>query len=120
MHYRLKGHTPVRCSMLEWGRWMQDADRHVGLTEIGSLQISTVFLGLDHNHGLDRREKRPVLFETMIFGIDEDDGYQTRCCTWEEAEAMHVRAVALATERVRAADAMIAASANKSIVDKSN
>tara|TARA_R110002050_G_scaffold124575_1_gene243753 strand:+ start:2960 stop:3292 length:333 start_codon:yes stop_codon:yes gene_type:complete len=51
---------------------------------------STIFLGFDH--GID--DNKPVLFETMIFGGD-NDGYQTRCCTHRQALAMHREAVKL-------------------------
>jgi hypothetical protein len=81
---------------------METENRHVAVTFVGVLQISTVFLGLDHSF---RESGPPILFETMIFGDDEDD-YQRRCATWEEAEAMHARAVEIAVDRVRKADAM--------------
>lgn len=43
------GHTPVPCEDLhEWGKWFETADRHVTLTEVGELSVSTVFLGSDH------------------------------------------------------------------------
>ena len=53
--------------------------------------VSTFFLGLDHAFG----GGPPLLFETMIFGMPErSEEYQERCSTWEQAEAMHERAVA--------------------------
>jgi hypothetical protein len=83
--------TPVHTDdVLVWGRYFESADRIVAKTEIGEAQISTVFLGLDHNWG----EGPPLLFETMIFGGSHDE-YQERCSTWEEAEAMHETACAL-------------------------
>ena len=39
---------------------------------------------------------RPArIFETMIFGaaFSGDDEYQTRCSTWDEAEAIHRAAI---------------------------
>lgn len=77
---------------------MENADRRVGETEIGALFISTVFLGLDHNFArlFDGGPHVPILFETMIFGFDDDDRYMTRCATWEQAEAMHRQAVLIA------------------------
>ena len=91
--YILKDKVPVECPDLHtWGKWMETADRHVDRTEITpEIEVSTVFLGLDHNWG----EGSPVLFETMIFGgthAEEQDRYTT----WEDAEAGHKRAVALA------------------------
>jgi hypothetical protein len=60
---------------------------------VGEANVSTVFLGLDHNFG----GGQPVLFETMVFG-GEHDGYQSRACTYEEALAMHDRVVAMLNE----------------------
>lgn len=49
-----------------------------------SVDVSTVFLGLDHNWG----GGPPLLFETMIF-TDGEGGYCRRYSAWEEAEAGH-------------------------------
>lgn len=96
MYYILQGHEPVRVdSIEEWGAWWAKADRRVrksrvlgvGEAEAASVEVSTVFLALDHQHG----KGPPLLFETMIFG-GEHDQYQTRCTTWDEAEAMHKKA----------------------------
>ena len=47
-----ENHDPVLCSdLMEWGRWLETADRHVAQDEIGDVRVSTVFLGLDHNFG---------------------------------------------------------------------
>ena len=53
-------------------------------TKVGNIEISTVFLGLDHSFG----GKKPLLFETMIFGgkLDQE---QERYTTWEQAEKGH-------------------------------
>jgi hypothetical protein len=115
--YILIGQTPVPCEdLLEWGRWMQDADRIVLRTVIGEWRVSTVFLGLDHQFG----QGPPILFETMIFLTaaerrpDEslDDmfqrtrpleeaadqklvDYQRRYSNWSSAECGHEEAVRL-------------------------
>lgn len=76
-----------------WVLWMSNLDnRTVGKTTVDEMEVSTVFLGMDHNFTGDGD---PILFETMIFHIGDkgDDSYMERCCTWEEAEAMHERAV---------------------------
>jgi hypothetical protein len=75
--YILVGQTAVPCDdLLEWGAWLETADRTVGRTVVGPYEVSTVFLGLDHNHVYlimsemypDRKlDTRPVLFETMVF-----------------------------------------------------
>ena len=36
--------------LVEWGQWMQEEQQRVALDFVGSVRISTVFLGLDHNH----------------------------------------------------------------------
>ena len=95
--YILDGKEPVPCGdLLEWGRWLETADRHVAQDRIGPYRVSTVFLGLDHSFGCGP----PLLFETMIFGPGFDrDEYQERCATWEEAEEMHIKALDVARSR---------------------
>ena len=101
--YTLIGRLAVPCfDLMEWARWFETADRVVARTDVGPLRVSTVFLGMDHSW-----EGRPHLFETMIFG-DFEEGYQTRCATWDEAEQMHMVAVEHAEELVARADAMLA------------
>jgi len=92
MYYILKtDKQPVEADVLTWGVFFEnDANRRVAHTFLGLSEISTVFLGLDHNWG----DGPPLIFETMIFG-GRHDGYQTRCSTWEEAEAGHREAVSL-------------------------
>lgn len=64
----------------------------VGKTKVGKAEVSTVFLGLNHNW----LRGEPLLWETMIFGGPHSDEYQERCSgTWVDAEAMHNRAVAM-------------------------
>jgi len=83
--YILAGKTPVAClNLYEWAKWHDTADRQVARETIGESEISTVFLGLDHQWG----EGPPILFETMVFGgklADEQDRYST----WDEAVAGH-------------------------------
>jgi hypothetical protein len=110
--FRLEGHFAVPCAADEYIQWMMWGDRRgvdvrrVAETRVGTLWVSTVFLGLDHNFG-DAGD--PVLFETKIFSEDAggDDYYQTRCSTWAEAEEDHRVAVAIAERRVRAAAASV-------------
>jgi hypothetical protein len=83
--------------VLEWGKWFEAADRHVGNTYLPKkrrffyIHISTVFLGLDHGY----RSPDPVLWETMIFGGVHDQ-LQWRYTSEQEAQAGHFRAVRLA------------------------
>lgn len=84
--------VPVPCNdLMEWGKWLETANRHVAKEMVGDVRVSTVFLGLNHSYG----NGAPLLFETMIFG-GPHDGHQTRCTFWDEAEKMHAEAVAMA------------------------
>ena len=93
-HYILDGHKPVKCDLMTWGRWFEKADkaRIVKQEKTGDVEVSTVFIGIDHQWG----KGPPLLFETMIFGGPHDQ-YQERYSTWEEAELGH----ALAVERAQ-------------------
>ncbi len=88
-HWILVDREPVKCTLLEWGKWFETKERIIEHTYIDEVRISTVFLGIDHNfHGTGR----PILFETMIFGGDHDQ-YQDRCATYDEAKKMHTKAL---------------------------
>jgi hypothetical protein len=104
--YKLIGRLPVPCDdPQEWATWYGNSDnRRVAETQVGPLRISTIFLAIDHSFF----DGPSMLFETMIFD-DGDDSYQTRCETWDEAEAMHKRAVELAEVLVEVAEASVGA-----------
>lgn len=100
-YYRLDGQTPVpESDTLAWARWFESASRRVARDEwtdpvLGEIDVSTVFLGLDHN---PFREGARQLFETMVFLTSDSHwpaGLQTRYATWPQAEAGHVKIVAL-------------------------
>ena len=83
--YILEGKQPIKVDdILEWARWYQTGNRIVEQTQIGDVKVSTVFLGIDHA----LRCGEPILFETMIFGGD-DDQCQARYSTWDEAVKGH-------------------------------
>jgi hypothetical protein len=106
----------------QWAQWLETADRTIGLTRVGPLEVSTVFLGVrtvDNFLASDR----PVLFETMLFGDEAaiaelaalnpadrsiiarvlgSADFQRRYATRAEAEAGHAEVVALVRERVAA------------------
>lgn len=92
MRYRyiLDGRMPVEeADLMKWAKWFERADRKVALTALGGgVEVSTVFLGLNHNWG----DGPPLLFETMVFG-GEHDSYQQYHSTWEEAEEGHKQVV---------------------------
>ncbi len=68
-----------------WGKAM-DCCRRIAFDRVGKIEVSTVFLGLDHSFG---GGGEPVLFETMVFGDGGGDEIQQRYCTLEEAKAGH-------------------------------
>jgi len=84
-NYILVGKEPKQINdILEWARQFETSNRIVEETQIGDVKVSTVFLGIDHAF----IGGEPLLFETMIFG-GEEDGYQNRYSTWDEAVKGH-------------------------------
>jgi hypothetical protein len=90
------GNPKVEQDLLKWGKWFETAEIHVGNDTIGGVQISTVFLGLDHSFG----GKKPLIYETMIFG-GKHDQYQERYYTKEEALEGHKKAVELVKNSIK-------------------
>jgi hypothetical protein len=84
--------------VFEWTRLHDDlAYVHVRATAIGEIEVSTVWLGIDHNwtgHG------PPIIFESMVFG-GPLDGCAWRYATLAEAEAGHDEVVAQVRAEVR-------------------
>ncbi|NKB81206.1 MAG: hypothetical protein GKS05_04815 [Nitrospirales bacterium] len=84
-YYILRNQVAIPASSaMEFGKWIETADRVVSKTQVADIEVSTVFLGIDHQFF----DGPPLLFETMVFGGDLD---QTclRCSTWDEAVAQH-------------------------------
>jgi hypothetical protein len=105
--YTLIGKLPVPCEdSVKWAEWCAKTpkdDCRVALTVVGGImEVSTVFLGMNHNMFGDE----PLLFESMIFSNDprcEDINENCRrCSTWTQAENMHVSVVAEAEECLKA------------------
>ena len=95
-YYILIDDEAVPCEdVATWARWFETAERHVATDRVGGVQVSTVFLGLDHDWGLG---PLPVLWETMIFGGPHDE-YQERYTSRTAALAGHQRALALVQSR---------------------
>jgi hypothetical protein len=93
--YVLDGKTPVpEPDLAKWVLWLAHADRCVAFTEQGDVSVSTVFLGLDHNHF----GPTPLLFETMVFRADKSNEVE-QYPTWEEAEKGHAEMVKLALSK---------------------
>lgn len=55
----------------EWCELHVSELRRVALDEVGVLQISTVWLGLDHSFGLG--DGPPLIFETMVFQLESHE-----------------------------------------------
>lgn len=73
--------------VLAWAAQFEGTERRVAFTELpGGVQVSTVFLGVEHGrdaHGA------PLLFESMIFEANGEGSETRRYATWAEAEAGH-------------------------------
>lgn len=98
--YDLQGHTPVPVpfghqSMIDlFDESKRQKERRVGSDTFTNMageeiNVSTVFLALDHAFS---QEAGPILFETMIFG-GEQDQWQRRYRTWADAEFGHTLAL---------------------------
>lgn len=85
-------HNVIQTDMKTCAIWLEDfSNRYVGWDQLNGLDISTVFLGLDHSFD----NGPPLIFETMIFKHGEpNDLYCERCSTWVEAKAQHTIAIA--------------------------
>jgi hypothetical protein len=73
----------VKCDAIESSKYMAENGRRVAFDAVGRVEVSTVFLGLDHSYS----GHTPLLFETMVFGMDDE--IQERWTMWEEAEKGH-------------------------------
>ncbi len=65
--------------------------RRVAISRAEEWEISTVFLGVDHNWG----PGPPILWETMVFGPEPWTDWQDRYSSHEEAAAGHARVLAV-------------------------
>ena len=79
--------NPVRCA--DWVAWAT-SDFRLARTEVGPGYVSTIFLGWR-----SPRPGPPLLFETMICGVDGLE-LEERYATRAEALAGHAQAVAVA------------------------
>jgi hypothetical protein len=72
MLYKLKDGHPVPCSAddPEWGAMMENGDlRRVAFDVVDGVEVSTVFLGIDHRH---TTSGPPMLYESMTFSARPD------------------------------------------------
>lgn len=97
MYYFLNENKSYRpCSIEEWSSQKEDMFRndwkHIADDLINGYRVSTVWLGLDHNHF----GGEPLLFETMVFeGYDYTDLFMKRYSTYEDAKRGHEIVVGL-------------------------
>jgi len=88
-----ENNKPVPATSDEYIEWKNSDSGKctVGKTYIGKTFISTVFLALDH--GILSSEK--ILWETMVFGYEskDEDEFQERYSSFEDAKAGHEKAV---------------------------
>lgn len=104
-YYVLIDKVAVAVDERTWTQALLTVDRRVDKTEIGGMEVSTIFMGLDHNFHADGP---PILFETMIFGDLEVTGEQWRCSTWMQAQAMHQKACDLVRSRMAVTQSFVA------------
>lgn len=78
--------------IMEWvARCAADDYRRVGDDRVDEYRVSTVLLGLDHQHA----NGPPLIFETMVFNSAGDDSFCDRYSTLDEAETGHALTVEL-------------------------
>lgn len=88
-------HTYRCCSLTEWSEQIdklyKENKKHLAYDIINGKLVSTIWLGLNHNH----HGGRPLLFETMVFSEEQSghDIYMDRYTTWHEAIVGHKKAV---------------------------
>jgi hypothetical protein len=84
-----EAHQAHPCDMQRWIYWFevnQGGPLHMLFkTQSGDVEVSTVFLGIDHNFS---SEGPPLLFETMVFRNGDGDEMM-RASTYELAQEQH-------------------------------
>ena len=98
--------TTKESGLIRWGSWMLNADRMVKKERVMGFEVSTVFLGIDHQFV----NGPPLVFQTTVFipwdkpiqknGItitreEADEFGPWRYSTWEKAEEGHAEMVRL-------------------------
>jgi len=95
-YYILKDKKIKSVDQETWGFWMEEqfelkekSERILKKNRIGTFEVSTVFLGINHNF---LNPNDPILFETMIF---PECKYCVRSRTYDDALKEHEIAVAI-------------------------
>lgn len=91
-YYKLVDKEVVECNYFEWAEQLATKAGEVAMNIVGRYRVVTLFLGRNHQFELG---KPPLLFETLIFNLDEEelDDVYNRYSTYEEAEIGHQYAV---------------------------
>jgi hypothetical protein len=90
-HYYLNEDKSVApCDLLTWASQLETMRKHVADDSLHGHRVSTVWLGLNHNH---QEADPPLLFETIIFNHKKEDVYLERYSSWQEAEEGHKKAI---------------------------
>ena len=86
-----QGEPVIEGNLVTWAQWFGTVEsRRVKVDDLPQGRVSTVFLGIDHNHSL---KGPPILWETLVFG-GKLSGKMDRCSgSHEQAVAMHERMV---------------------------
>jgi hypothetical protein len=93
-----KNNPVLEPDILKWATWLENKDRSIVARDDlpGNIMVSTIFLGVDQNFLSSKISlKKPLLWETMIFGSDQDE-YRCRYDSHDAALAGHREAVQLA------------------------
>lgn len=80
--------TPIATDATSMALWLTNERRRVAVDQIGTLTVSTVFLGINHQW----ESGPPILWETMVFGLPGDiDEIQLRYSSRADALEGHKR-----------------------------
>lgn len=104
LHWTLKDRIAYPATNLyAWARWRaeHEAECVVAVDAIDGVGVvSTVFLGMDYNHG---PAGPPILFETQVFLAEGGTGIMERYALWDEAAAGHAKVLRLVKGEIEAA-----------------
>jgi hypothetical protein len=86
MHcYVLVNHRPTRANLKEWMDFLSSPDCIVASTDIGRVNVTTAFMGIDLS---STSFGPPMFFKTEIFG-GQYDGLGSYTATWGGAALAH-------------------------------
>lgn len=86
-----EGNPVLEPDVVKWAKWQQSAARHVGYWACGDYCVSSVFLGVDHSFSSMMTGRTPVLWETMVFGLEGFGDLMERHTSRDDARATFER-----------------------------